>query len=97
MALLNEYEKVVYTTVLGMTGKGPESLEAKAALAKGFDRQSDYISAMRDIKNRDIGKRALKERQSNRMARILGTIAPRTQQQTATLLSSAPATATLLG
>ena len=88
----------VYSDVWAAAQKDPAKLERLAKLAKQFGNQEDYAFAMKSINRRNLGKSALKERQANRMAQTIGSIAPRTQQQTATLLSSgASATATLLG
>ncbi len=52
----------------------------------------------RDIAAIRGGKRAVRERQSGRIAGLVGQVAPRTKQQTASLLSSSQAApATLLG
>ena len=57
-----------------------------------------FANVQAQITKRDTAKKQLRERQNTRMASMLGRIAPRSQTQTATLLSSAqPATATLLG
>ena len=87
----------VFSDAWAAAQKDPTKLERLAEVSKQFGKQEDYAFAMQSIKKRNLGKSALKERQSNRMAQTIGSIQPRTQQQTATLLSSAPATATLLG
>lgn len=51
-----------------------------------------------DIASATTGKRKIRERQAGRLAGMVGQVAPRTQQQTASLLSSSQAApATLLG
>lgn len=51
-----------------------------------------------DIASATAGKRKVRERQAGRLAGMVGQVAPRTQQQTASLLSSSQAApATLLG
>lgn len=52
----------------------------------------------RDIAAARGGKRSVRERQASRLAGMVGQVAPRTKQQTASLLSSSQAApATLLG
>lgn len=88
----------VFSDAWAAAQKDPTKLERLAEVSKQFGKQEDYAAAMQGIKKRNLGKSALKERQANRMAQTIGSIAPRTQQQTATLLSSGQsATATLLG
>lgn len=88
----------IFSDAWAAAQKDPAKLERLAEVSKQFGKQEDYAAAMQGIKKRNLGKSALKERQANRMAQTIGSIAPRTQQQTATLLSSgASATATLLG
>lgn len=80
----------------------PASLEANLAKLqrmseRGYDLEGKIEQTTTDIASRDIGKRKLRSRQMARMASMVGSVQPRTQAQTASLLSGGQSSSTLLG
>lgn len=93
--LESHYRKYLNST----SDVAPEQLDVAQGFAEKAGASTLLEMVGQDIAARDVGKRKLRERQTSRQASMVGRIAPRSQQQTASLLSSAmPATgSTLLG
>ena len=96
-SLSNSLESKYKAYLNALGDVAPEQLDTAQGFAEKAGAETLLESVGQDIAARDVGKRKLRERQTSRQASMVGRIAPRSQQQTASLLSSAtPATGTTL-